>query len=236
MVDLNDFGAGVDHDPGPEDGLRLELSNWIRSDDVDVYWDRDHDFGWGTFDINQRHRPDMIVDGPSRTFAIEVKIGESSRKVHDGMMQLVKYWRSYVDGEDVYRADGKRLHIDAFLITSKHTPYGRLYSKSGGGESMGDGKGSRQNAVEIGELPKKEFIATERAIRVMWRLTKEQRPDANCGIGALLSSKLDGDAGGVEHATAAALYKSHGGQQPDGWSSPRHQWWEYIPFYERDRS
>ncbi|MFC6764571.1 hypothetical protein [Natrinema soli] len=233
MVDLNDFGAGVDHDPGPEDGLRLELSNWIRSDDIDVYWDRDHDFGWGTFDINQRHRPDMVVDGPARTYAIEVKIGEDSAKVHDGMMQLVKYWRSYVDGDDVYRADGKRLNIDAFLIASKHSPYGRLYSKRGGGESMGDGTGSRQNAVEIGEIPKKEFIATERAIRVMWRLTKEQRPDATCGIGALLSSKLDGDAGGVEHTTPGAQYKSHGGQQPDGWSNPRYQWWEYIPFYER---
>jgi hypothetical protein len=233
MTDLNDFGAGVDHDPGPEDGLRLKLSNWLRSDDVDVYWDRDHDFGWGTFDINQRHRPDMIIDGPTRTFAIEVKIGEDSSKVHDGIMQLVKYWRNYVDDHDVYKADGKRLYIDAFLIASKHTLFGRLYSKSGGGESMVSGGGGRQEAVKIGELPEKEFIATERALRVMFRLTKEQRPDANCGIGALLSSKLDGEDGGVGHSTPAALYKSHGGQQPDGWSSERYQWWEYIPFYER---
>jgi len=234
MTDLNDFGAGVEHDPGPEDGLRLELSNWLRSDDVDVYWDRDHDFGWGTFDINQRHRPDMIIDGPSRTYAVEVKVGKDSAKVHDGIMQLVKYWRSYVDGDDKYTANAHRLNIDAFLIASKHIPYGRLYSKRGGGESMGDGGGSRQNAVEIGELPKNEFIATERAMRVMWRLTKEQRPDASCGIGALLSSKLDGDDGGIDHATPAALYKSHGGQQPKNWTNPRYQWWEYIPFYKGD--
>lgn len=235
MTDLSDFGGGVDHDPGPEDGLRLKLSTWLRSDDVDIYWDRDHDFGWGTFDINQRHRPDMIIDGPMRTYAVEVKIGADSRKVHDGMMQLVKYWRDYVDGKDEYKADGKRLYIDAFLIASKHSPHGRLYSKAGGGESMGDGSGDRQNAVEIGELPEKEFIATERANRVMWRLTKEQRENATCGIGSLLSSKLDGDAGGTDHSSPAALYKSHGGQQPEGWSNPRWQWWEYIPFFDRGK-
>lgn len=232
MTDLSDFGAGVDHDPGPEDGKRLELSNWLRSDDVRVYWDRDHDWGWGTFDINQQHRPDMLIDSANATYAVEVKVGDDGGKTHDGIAQLVKYWRRYVDGDDEYQVNGKEKEIDAFLLATGNSPYGRIYKAEGEGDVLRTGTSEgRQRAVQAGQLPRREFNATERAIRVMWRLTKEQRPDARCGIGALLSSRLDGDQGGVGQSEPAALFKSHGGQTPDGWDSPRYQWWQYIPFY-----
>lgn len=235
MSDLSDFGGGVDHNPGPEDGVRLELSNWLRSDDVQVYWDRNHGHGWGTFDVDQPARPDLLIDSVSSTYAVEVKVGDDSGKIHDGFKQLVQYWRSYVDGGSEYRIGGRKVTIDAFLIASKNSPHGRVYQAKGEGDVLRTGTGDgRQKAVAAGQLPSREFNASERAIRVTWRLTKEQRPDALCGIGALLSSRLDGDEGGVEYADPAALYKSHGGQKPDGWDQPGYQWWEYIPFYLYD--
>lgn len=232
MTDLSEFGGGVDHDPGPEDGVRLDISSWLRSDDVQVYWDRDHGHGWGTFDVTQQARFDLVVDGVSNTYAVEVKVGDDSGKIHDGFAQLVRYWRGYVDDEYKVLLNGTPVNVDAFLIATKNSPHGRIYQAKGEGDVLRTGtSGGRQKAVAAGQLPNREFNATERAIRVTWRLTKEQRPDATCGIGALLSSRLDGDDGGADHAYPAALYKSHGGRTPDGWDSPGYQWWEYIPFY-----
>ena len=233
MTDLNDFGAGVDNNPGPEDGVRVELSLWLRSDDVSVYWDQSFDFGFGTFQNASSFRPDLLIDAPGENYVVEVKTGDDSGKTHDGFSQLVQYWRSYVDGDDEYTVKGQKKQIDSFLLANGNSPYGRLYKADGEGDVLRTGTSEgRQRAVKAGQLPNREFNATERALRVMWRLTKQQRPEANAGIGALLSSRLDGDQGGTEHAVPAALYKSHGGQQPDGFSEPGYQWWDYIPFYE----
>lgn len=235
MTDLGDFGGGYDRDPGPEDGVRLDLSTWIRNDDVQVYWDRDHDCGWSTFDIDTRTRPDLLIDSVSNTYAVEVKVGDDSGKTHDGFAQLVEYWQSYVEDGVTYRIDGQRKSIDAFLLATDHAPHGRLYKTEGEGDVLRTGTGEgRQQAVQKGSLPAREFNATERAIRVLWRLTKERCEDAECGIGALLSSRLDGDESGYTHATPAALYKTHGGVQPEGLSQPGYQWWQYIPFYEKN--
>jgi hypothetical protein len=233
MTDLGDFGGGVDHDAGPEDGVRQDLSTWLRTGrDVQVYWDRDHDHGWSTFDISTNARPDLLIDSVSNTYAVEVKVGDDSGKIHDGFAQLVRYWQSYVDDDATYRVNGQRKNIDAFLLATGNAPHGRLYKAEGESDVLRTGTGEgRQRGVAKGELPAREFNATERAMRVSWRLTKQRRPEAQCGIGALLSSRLDDGAGGYEHATPATLYKSHGGVQPDGWSDPGYQWWQYIPFY-----
>lgn len=234
MPDLNDFGAGVDNNPGPENGVRVELSQWVRSNDVTVYWDQSFDFGFGTFSNDASHRPDMMIDAPGNTYVVEVKVGDDGGKLHDGFKQLVEYWRAYVDGDDCYYINGQERAVDGFLIADGNSPHGRLYKTEGEGDVLRTGVSEgRQEAAKAGHVPDREFNATERAIRVMWRLTMEQRPNATAGIGALLSSRLDGDQAGVANSVPAALYKSHGGQQPDGWDSPGHQWWDYIPFYAR---
>jgi len=235
MTDLSDFGGGVDHDPGPEDETRLKLSKWLRDSGADVYWDRDHSYGWGCFDPGNKARPDLLACCDERNYAIEVKPGDDSSKLHDGLPQLVNYWEHVLNGDAVYKVNGKKTAIDAFLIATDHSPYGRLYTSNGESDVIrtnhSDG---HKKAVEIGELPKVEFNATERIIRALWRFSKDRRPNAHLGIGALLSSRLDArDDGGVSSATPAALFKSHGGQQPSGWNKPRHQWWEYMPYWRK---
>jgi len=236
MVDLNDFGGGVDHDPGEEDRVRLKLSKWLRDSGADVYWDKDHNYGWGTFDPGSRARPDLLIDGQMRTYAVEVKPGGDSSKIHDGLPQLVNYWQQVVKGETNYRVNGKEKEIDAFLIATQHAPLGRLYDGEGQSDVLRTSHSEgRQKAVSVGQLPVNEFNATERVLRTVWRFSKDREPTASVGIGALLSSRLDGDESGVNASLPAALYKSHSGQQPDGWSNPRYQWWEYIPYYQKDR-
>lgn len=235
MTDLSDFGAGVEHNPGPEDEVRLRLSQWLRSAGADVYWDRDHSYGWGTFDPGSAARPDLLVMGPGRNYAIEVKPGDESSAIHDALPQLVNYWEMVIDGESEYRVDGQSVSIDAFLLATNNSPAGRLYDGEGESDVLRTGYSEgRQKAVSVGQVPAREFNATERVIRAVWRFSKDRRPDASLGIGALLSSRLDGDDPGVSDSVPAALFKSHAGQQPDGWSTPRYQWWEYIPYFNKN--
>lgn len=232
MSDLNSFGGGVDHDPGEEDKVRLELSRWFKNSGADVYWDRDHSYGWGTFDPGTAARPDLIVMAENKNYALEVKPGGDSSKIHDALPQLVNYWVDVVDGKANYTVAGKRVEIDAFLLATDNSPMGRLYQSEGESDVLrSDFSEGRMRAVSVGQLPQKEFNATERIVRALWRFSKDRRPTAALGIGALLSSRLDGDSPGAEDSHPAALYKSHGGQ-PNG-NNKRHQWWEYIPFYQK---
>lgn len=232
MANLSDFGGGVDHDPGPEDEVRINLSRWLSRNDVDVYWDRNHSYGYPTFDPGQRARPDLLIDGPQYTYAIEVKVGDDSSKIHDGLPQLVNYWEQVADGNTNYTVDGREVEIDAFLIATKHSPSGRLYDSGGESDVLRTGVSQgRQRAVKAGHLPMREFNATERIIRSVWRFSKDRKSNAKLGIGALLSSRLDGDPPGIGSSTPMALFKSHGGQQPENFDSPGYQWWQSIPFY-----
>jgi hypothetical protein len=232
MPDLSDFGGGVDHDPGPEDEVRLHLSKWLRDAGADVYWDRDHSYGWGTFDPGTTARPDLLIDGQQFTYAVEVKPGEDGSRIHDAFPQIVNYWESVVSGDAEYRINGKSVDIDGFLLATGHSPNGRLYPGDGESDVIRTGTSEgRQQAVAAGQLPVREFNATERSIRVMWRFSKDRLPNSSVGIGALLSSRLDGDDAGLQSSKPAALFKSHAGM-PNG-ASQRYQWWEYIPFYQK---
>jgi len=227
---LSDFGAGVDEDIGPEDQVRLTLSRWLTQHGARVYWDRSHSYGYNTFSPGQQARPDLLIEGQFNRFAVEVKVGNDSSDIHDALPQIVNYWESVVDGETNYTVDGKEIDIDGFLLATENSPFGRLYRAEGESDVLrtetGDG---RRIAVENGHLPERESNASERIIRAVWRFAKDRRPDAELGIGALLSSRLDGDGAGTDEATPMALYYYPGGHQPESWGSPGYQFWDSIP-------
>lgn len=215
--------------------MRITLSKWLRDAGANVYWDRDHSYGWGTFDPGSKARPDLLVEGESRTYAVEVKTGLESSEIHDALPQLVNYWEMVVKGESEYRVEGQKVNIDAFLLATGNSPMGRLYDGEGESDVIRTGYSEgRQRAVSVGQLPRREFNATERIIRAVWRFSKDRQPTAKVGIGALLSSRLDGGDPGVTDSMPAALFKSHGGISPEGWKNTRYQWWEYIPYFHKD--
>lgn len=98
---------------------------------MQVYWDRDHDCGWATFDIDSRKRPDLLTHGANYTDAIEVTVGDDRGKIHDGFAQLVQHWRSCVDDELSYRINDQPRSIDAFLLATGRGPHGRIYNAEG---------------------------------------------------------------------------------------------------------
>ncbi|WP_435099592.1 hypothetical protein [Halarchaeum sp. P4] len=232
MVDLRDFGGGSGDDPEPEDEVRLKLSRWLADHGAKVYWDQRPSYGYQTFDPGRRARPDLLVEGQFQTYALEVKVGDESATIHDALPQLVGYWETVAADETEYRVDGKEREIDAFLLATGNSPFGRLFQAEGEKDVLRTGTSEgRQRAVSAGQIPEREFGASETAVRALWRFAKDRRPDAELGIGALLSSRLDGDAGGVDEAAPHALYYRPGGYQPDHWDSPGYQFWESVPSY-----
>lgn len=233
MSKLSDFGAGVDEDPGPEDEVRIELSRWLADHGASVYWDRKPSYGYKTFDPGCASRPDLLVEGQFNTYAVEVKTAEDSAQVHDALPQTVNYWEQVINGEAEYRANGKRVTIDAFLLATGHTPHGRLFKAEGEKDVLRTGTSEgRERAVEAGQLPEREFSSSETALRAIWRFAKDRNNETDIGIGALLSSRLDGDDGGVESANPMALYYCPGGYQPESWEAPGYQFWTPVPTYQ----
>lgn len=231
---LSDFGGGVDEEIPPEDDVRITLSRWLTEHGASVYWDKSHSYGYNTFSPGQRARPDLLIEGQFNWYAVEVKVGDDSSKIHDALPQVVNYWEAVVNGETNYTVDGKSVDIDAFLLATKHSPHGRLYPAEGESDVLRTKSSEgRQVAVQHGHLPNREFNASERVVRAIWRFAKDRNADAELGIGALLSSRLDGDESGVDQSQPMALFYRPGGIQPEGWNSPGYQFWNSIPTHSR---
>jgi len=233
MSDLSDFGAGVDHDqPNPEDEINRELSRWLRHDDREVYWDRERTYGNGTFSVSTRQRPDLLILSQQRNYAVEVKRSEDSSNIHDGAIQVYRYWRDLVDNRATYTVHGKEVEIDAVLLASDKSVEGHLFhnwSKKDVRRSQRS-EGS-QRAANYGFVPEIEHATTETLNRMLHRFSKEYDDEASVGIGTLLSSALDGDEPHKRSADPAALIYAHGNSGVEGEHVEN---WEYIPWYLND--
>jgi hypothetical protein len=203
MPDLGDFGGGAP-EPGPEDQVKIDLSRWFENHGARVFWEKRPSFGYSTFSTQTAERPDLLVVGDRRAFAVEVKRGHDSAGVHDGAAQTLRYWKRYnLDGVDeFYRADGSQVSVDAFILATQFSPDGKLFYRYGRRDVV------RQRSIEerleyfdppIHFLPDYEYGTTETVTRMLWRMatqSREQRPgseESPAGIGTLLSSRLDGD-------------------------------------------
>lgn len=230
MTDLSDFGAGVDEDqPNPEDEINQYLSNWLRHDDRRVFWDRKRTYGNGTFSVSTRRRPDIVIDSADKTYAVEVKRSEDSSNIHDGAMQVFRYWKDLVNNEATYEIRGKEVEIDAVLLASDKSVEGHIFhnwaKKDVRRSQRSEGS---QRAANYGFIPEIEHATTETLNRLLHRFTKEYDDEATIGVGTLLSSALDGDKAHIETATPAALTYTHGNSSIDGEHVEN---WHYIPFY-----
>jgi len=225
VTDLSDFGAGVDHDDAnTEDEVKQYLSEWLR--DCTIYWEKEKTYGNGTFSVSTRARPDLVIEGETRTYAVEVKVAEDSANVHDGAYQTFEYWRDIVDGRATYTVRGEQIDIDAVLLATKHAPQGHLFHTWNKKDVMRSGRsGGAQKAVEYNQIPAIEYTASETLVRLLHRFARGYEDEATVGIGALLSSALDDDQPNINSATPAALYYALG--------ADRVQNWEYIPFYHQ---
>jgi hypothetical protein len=224
MADLTEFGGGVAHDdPNREDEVKIELSQWFNND-VTVYWDQQQSYGHNQFTTNNRERPDLVIEGSQNNFVVEVKVGDESGKIYDGMLQTVNYWEHYLEGITSYRVGGKELEIEAVLLATNHSPKGRLFHNWENKDPIRTGRSEgAQRAADIGVIPQREHCSTETALRAMNRFSRHRNTESQVGVGALLSSSLDGDDPGVKSSDPMAFYFRHDSNHPQNWES--------IPWY-----
>lgn len=228
MTDLGDFGGGVDkQDPNPEDEVKQLLSEWLRGEGRTIYWEHDKTYGNGTFSVTSRRKPDLVIKGKTRNYAVEVKIGNDSGNIHDGAYQTFEYWKEIVDGDVEYSADSESIDIDAVLLGTQYSPEGHLFHSQRQKDVRRHGRSeSAQKGVKFGKIPQYEHATSETLIRLLHRFARGYDDEAEVGIGGLLSSALDNDEPTIDSADPAALFYTQGASHV--------QKWEYIPFYLKD--
>jgi len=229
---LDDFGGGYDpDDPDKEDVDMLELSKWLAQPDVQVYWDRDKTYGFGTFSTGMAETPDIFVDSKVNNFAVEVKPPDESGKVVEGARQAVRYWENIENGDAEYHVNGEVVDVDGVLLATRHSMRGHLFKTDRGKDPIKEGRSrGATDVVEAGHMPQTEHAGSEACIRSAYQFAKRwfdnsEQDTTDTGFGALYSSALDGDIAGSNTVPAAFHISPGNGRQSHAW--------EYIPFYKK---
>lgn len=185
---------------GPEEEAKHELTQWMYDHGaINVYWEKTSKWDYSTFKTESTDRPDILVETESGgIIAIEAKSGDDSGNIYAAPSQLQRYWQKFIIGNEIYRVDGENVEPDVFVMATEHAPAGRLYEATYNNDhfQVGDDWGGSQYARDRGWLPDGEYNATKCTIRVMWKyagaFASEVGGATDVGIGALLSSRLDG--------------------------------------------
>jgi len=215
MSKLSDFGASTP-ESAPEEEVKIQLSHWLETNDVSVFWEQSNRHGYDCFSTATAERPDLLAVGRHHTLAIEVKTPDGGGEVYDGAAQTVRYWRRFCFGDDSFRAAGAGHQPDAFVLATGLSPDGRFFERHGGRDQV------RQCAIHerlnywdppIHFLPDWEFYTTEAITRMMWRFANATNSKHNsvpsAGIGSLLSGRLDGDQPRRKNTDEPAPFKGH---------------------------
>lgn len=234
MAKLTDFGGGYSSDDAnPEDEVNKKLSQWIvRHGSNRVFWDRKRSYGHGTFSISTQRRPDLVIVADGGNYIVEVKQGDHSRSIYEGISQLFDYWHDIETGEAKYTVNGEEKEIEAALLATRYSAEGHLFHTRQNKDPRRTGRGKRsQDAIERRLIPAVEHTASETALRVAYRWARHEYDsteeiDGKTGFGFLYSSALDEDEPGTRTSIPAAHHIAPGrGQQAESW--------DYIPFYKK---
>lgn len=195
MSQSGSSGVAVSELP-PETQTKRALSKWLKGHGVGVSWEKKNPFGYDIFHVNDSpEKPDLLLHPFGYNIAVEVKNGEEKSATYDALLQTQQYWQQYRDGETEYTLNGETVNIDGFVVGNEHSIGGRLffedYETLIQWSQFGDG---RREDVKRGKLPRMgEYSMTELYTRMQWRVAKQDSSRISTGIGALLSTALDGE-------------------------------------------
>jgi len=219
-------------DVTPEDQVKRQLSNWLEEHGCTVYWEKEPSYGRKTFSTPSTARPDLLVEVGGKQVALEVKRGDDTGAVYDGVMQLTRYWYRATLDDVGYEFDTAQSTPDAFLLATKHSPHGRLLANQRDGEvKRRNTSGGRGRAVRFGAVPPAEYALSEAISRLTARHAKtllEQfggQNTRNIGIGALYSTNLgrpdtfSPDPPGLLDSQPATYYYIPGHDRPQYWTT-----------------
>lgn len=191
MSNLSDYGAGVEHDPDPEDEVKIHLSKWLENHGCKVYWEKDPSYGYKKFTTESTENPDLLVENryKNKYWLIEVKIGDDSGAIHRAVPQLLRYYRMHQNNEQVYKIRGKQVEPYGFLLATRNAFHGKLYKSDGVREVLHEETWAKHNDASF--LPTQEYGATETVVRILWQMASDEFPASTTHIGALLADVLD---------------------------------------------
>ncbi|WP_232688485.1 hypothetical protein [Halobacterium zhouii] len=182
-----------------ERAVQQELSEWLqRETDCEVYWGEDPDGEFGRFGYaGLDDRPDMLITG-GLNVVTEVKDGADSAGIYNAMSQLHRYWKAYEYDDASVHVDGDEVSIDAFILATQYSQDGHLFKpeREQGQRETYDPQSEGWNKTH---RPQFEYARTEAIPRIQWRYAWHEaeqrqttdRSEIGCGLGVLLSDKLD---------------------------------------------
>lgn len=194
MTRSGQTGAAVS-ELAPETATKRDLSEWLTNHGLDVAWEQENQFGYDVFQVNEApEKPDLIAQSDLLNVAIETKRGDQKSATYQALLQNHDYWLNHRTGRTVYELNGAPVDIDGFVVANDHSIRGWLfgsdYERLITYDQFGEG---RQYAVDTGQLPRSEGSMSEEFTRIQWRVAKKASTSFNTGVGALLSTALDGE-------------------------------------------
>lgn len=199
-MSLDDFtDESPRDDAGPEDVVKHDLTEWLLEDSATaVYWEKANPWGHPTFRTSGTDRPDLLIES-ERGLTVAVETKHDNGGVYRAPPQLQRYWEKYVAGDEEYRADGEDIKPDVFVLATGHAPDGRLFDTEHDDDVLQtwDAWGGSKYSRNRGWNPQVEYNATKSVVRVQWQFAaahiEQLDGESGVGIGALLSSSLDGE-------------------------------------------
>lgn len=219
IKDLTNFCEELDELEGKE-GVLADISRWISSNQVSIFWRQNTD-RYPSFTPAGRPAPDLLIDDSEELYAICVVNSEgNSEKIRKTVLKVVNIWERMVTNPPEYEKDFSKEVPSGVLIATEQSLNGHLFSGDKNREQPVRFSESRQQAVDEGFLPQREFAATQEVIRSAWVFARDRAESDKVGVGALLSSRLDNkEDTQSEQYDPAALYYLPGESQPHRWES-----------------
>lgn len=177
-----------------EENVKHLLTSWLRTFNVEVYWEKRNEWGYPTFKSAVLSKPDLIIKKrySGGTFALEVKDANGGdMNVLDSFTQISKYAKADTN----YFIDDNNVKINGFLVATQHSINGHLFN----GETIKPADKGRLFAIGRRQVPSREYDKTLNFIRLLWRNAKSWNIDIPTG--ALLSNILN-----VENNIAPMLF------------------------------
>jgi hypothetical protein len=174
------------------------VSTWLKNYGWKVQQDRKNSNENAVFHISgtSLEKPDLVIQSPlpyygeTLTCAVQMKIGESGRDLGKNS-KIIDYFYNYHNKKTLYfDHDGNPIKINHFLVGSFYSPDGHLKDK----EPVHINGQKKTNSAINGFSPMNEYEATYYLVRrsIFDNVVEKTNVKEFCGIGALLSTILDG--------------------------------------------
>lgn len=181
-----------------EEVIMLRLSKWLDKNGFEVFWNKSNDYGFESFGISGTNKkPDLYircVENPMwYNSVMEVK-PPTDFDVRKGA-KILDYWKEYVTGSAEYSIGGSKVLPKYFLLGTTCSIEGKLFDSDYAFQPINP-DGNRKKVIEMGLLPKTEYIETFNFVRHLWATWRDvyQRVPGTA-VGILLSDMLDGGSG-----------------------------------------